>query len=110
MSNESKPMIIDLNEHFKSIVFEKKEQVSESLQLFTLEEQMVNYSNEVLSIKVMSVALPPNYNPDTKNEEQVVDWLQNSVHNNHISAHILAKKYGEHLEIKLEKKEPYINN
>ena len=109
MSNESNP-IVDLDNFVGSIVFEKKEQVSESLQTLTLEEQMLNYSNEVLGIKVMSVALPPNFNPDTRNEFQLIHWLQNSVHNNHTSAHILAKKYGEHLEIKLEKKEPYTNN
>lgn len=109
MSNESNP-IVDLDNFVGSIVFEKKEAISESSEIFTLEEQMVNYSNEVLGIKVMSVVLPPNYDPELRKEPQVIDWLQNSVHNNHTSAHILAKKYGEHLEIKLEKKEPYTNN
>ena len=109
MSNESNP-IVDLDNFVGSIVFERKEQVSETLQTFTLQEQMLNYSNDVLGIKVTSVALPPNYNPEPKSEIEVTDWLQNSVHNNHTSAHILAKKYGEHLEIKLEKKEPYNNN
>jgi hypothetical protein len=109
MSNETKPMI-DLNEHFKSVVFEKKEDLESETKIFTLQEQMVNYSNEVLGIKVMSVALPLNYNPETKSETEVINWLQNKVKNNHTSAYILASKYGEKLKVKLEKKEPYTNN
>ena len=109
MSNESNP-IVDLDNFVGSIVFERKEQVTETLQKLTLEEQMVNYSNDVLGIKVISVVLPPNYKPEPKSEIEVTDWLQSKVKNNYISAHILAQKYGEKLKIKLNQKEPYNNN
>ena len=109
MSNESNP-IVDLDNFVGSIVFERKEQVTETLQKLTLEEQMVNYSNDVLGIKVISVVLPPNYKPEPKSEIEVTDWLQSKVKNNYISAHILAEKYGETLKIKLNQKEPYNNN
>jgi hypothetical protein len=109
MSDESNP-IVDLENFVGSIVFERKEQVSESLQTLTLEEQMLYNSNEVLGIKVMSVVLPPNYDPELRKEPQITEWLQNKVKNNHISAHILALKYGEKLKVKLEQKEPYNNN
>ena len=106
MSNESNP-IVDLENFVGSIVFEKKEQVSESLQTLTLEEQMLNYSNDVLGVKVISVALPLNYSPERKSETEVTNWLQNKVKNNHISAYILARKYGEKLKVRLEQREPY---
>lgn len=108
MSNESNP-IVDLDNFVGSIVFEKKEDTSENSENFTLEQKMVNYSNEVLGIKVMSVAIPPNYNPELRNEAQAIEWLQDKVKNKHTSAYILASKYGERLKIKLEQKEPYIN-
>jgi hypothetical protein len=71
---------------------------------------MVNYSNDFLGIKVMSVALPPNYSPVKKTEAQLIDWLQNKVKNNHTKAYLLSLKYGEKLKVKLDQKEPYVNN
>ena len=62
---------------------------------------MVNYSNEVLGIKVISVALPPNYNPAPKTEEEVIDWLQNKVQHRNTVAYRLSLKYEEHLKTKL---------
>ncbi len=75
MSNETKTMI-DLNEHSKSVVFEKKEDLESETKIFTLQEQMVNYSNEVLGIKVMSVALPSNYNPKLRSKKQFTSWFK----------------------------------
>jgi hypothetical protein len=109
MTNYPKP-IIEIDEHFKSVVFEKKVDLAEDNKTFTLEEQMVNYSNEVLGIKVMSVSLPLNYNSEHKSKKEVNNWLQNKIKNNYASAYILASKHGEKLEIKLELKEPYNNN
>jgi len=103
MSNESNP-IEDLQNFVESIVFEKKEKVTESIRKLTLEEEMVNYSNDVLGIKVISVVLPPNYKPEPKLEREVTEWLKNKVKNNYISAHLLAQKYGEKLKIKLNQK------
>lgn len=47
-----------------------------------LNEKMVNHSNNVLGIQVMSVALPNNYNPELRNENQANAWhkaIKNSV-------------------------------
>ena len=107
MPQNQKPLI-DLTEHIGNVIFEKKEDVS-TPKIFTLEEQMVNYSNEVLGIKVMSVALPENFNPNPKSETELLDWLQNKIHHRHTPAYRISLKYGEKLKVKLEKKEPYIN-
>jgi hypothetical protein len=98
----------ELNEHISNIVFKKKETIEEP-KTHTLEEQMVNYSNEVLGVKVISVALPPNYNPAPKTEEETIDWLQNKVRHRNTIAYRLSLKYGERLKTKLEQKEPYTN-
>jgi len=107
MLNE-KPTI-NVNEHVGNIIFDKKEDYSQP-KTFTLEEQVVNYSNEVLGIKVMSVALPPNYTGQPKTEAQVMDWLRNKVHSRHTFSYSIALKYGEKVKIKSEKKQPYNNN
>lgn len=106
--NNTKPTF-ELTEHIGNIVFEKKEEVSEP-KIFTLEEQMVNHSNEVLGIKVMSVALPKNYDPAPKTEVQLFNWFENKLNHKHSFAYRMSLKYGEKLKIKLEKKEPYNNN
>lgn len=110
MTNEPKQSDLSFNffdngikKQFKDVFFEKKEDNPTPVQTFSLEQQMVNYSNEVLGIKVMSVALPPNYNPELRNEEQVIDWLKNSVKNKNTSAYLLAKKYDESLKIEFTK-------
>lgn len=107
MNNQK--LTFELTEHIANIVFEKKENVSET-KIFTLEEQMVNYSKEVLGIKVMSVALPKNFSPEPKSETELLDWLQNKINNTHTFTYRIALKYGEKLKVNLEKKEPYNNN
>jgi hypothetical protein len=98
-----------LNEHITDIIFERKEDFVEAKNL-TLEEQVLNYSNEVLGIKAMSVALPPNYSPEPKTEEQIMNWLRNTIHNRHSSAYALSLKHGEKSKIKLDQKKPYSKN
>jgi hypothetical protein len=92
---------ININEHVGNIVFDKKESSSQS-KIFTIEEMVVNYSNEVLGIKVMSVALPPNYSAQPKTEIQVIDWLRDRIHSRYTFAYQMALKYGEKLSIKSE--------
>lgn len=100
--------IINISEHVGNIVFDKKEDSSQS-KIFSLEEQVVNYSKEVLGIKVMSVALPNNYTGQPKTEAQVMDWLRNRIHSKYYFAYSMALKYGEKVKIKSEKKHPYNN-
>jgi hypothetical protein len=100
---------INVSEHVGNIIFDKKEDSSKA-KLFTLEEMVVNYSNEVLGIRVMSVALPPNYSAQPKTEAQVIDWLRNRVHSRYTFAYSIALKYGEKLKVKSEQKQPYNNN
>jgi len=105
----SKNQTPNLNEHISDYIFDKQENSCEA-KLYTLEEQLVNFSNEVLGIKVMSVALPISYQPQQKTEEQVIDWLRNTVQSRYNSAYALCLKHDEKLKIKLQQKQPYINN
>ena len=107
--SENKKQTIVLTEHIGNIVFDKKEDSSISVD-YNLEEQIVLFSNKVLGVQVQSVALPPNYLPQPKNETQVMDWLRNKIHNRYSFAYSMGLKYGEKLNLKLEKKEPYNNN
>ena len=107
--SENKKQTIGLTEHIGNIVFDKKED-SSIIADYNLEEQIVLYSNKVLGVKVQSVVLPPNYLPQPKNEKQVMDWLRNKIHNRYSFAYSMGLKYGEKLNLKLEKKEPYNNN
>lgn len=92
---------INISEHVGNIVFDKKEDSSKA-KLFTLEEMVVKYSNEVLGIRVMSVALPTNYSAQPKTEAQVIDWLRDRIHSRYTFAYQIALKYGEKLNIKSE--------
>lgn len=67
----------NLNQNIADYIFDKQE--DSEAKLYSLEEQLVNFSNEVLGIKVMSVALPIGYTVQPKTEEQVIDWLRNTV-------------------------------
>ena len=87
----------------------EKKQDDLILESLTLEERMVNYSNDVLGIRVSSVSLPENYNPETRGENEMLNWLQNRIKNKYSSAFNLAKKYEEKLNIKLDQKKPYAN-
>jgi hypothetical protein len=87
-------------------VFERKEDVSFEV---NLKNEMV-YNKQVSGIEVQSVALPPRYTPAPKTETQVMDWLRNKIHSRYSFAYSMALKYGEKLNFKLEKKEPYNNN
>jgi hypothetical protein len=107
--SENKKQTIGLTEHIGNIVFDKKED-SSIIPDYNLEEQIVLFSNKVLGVQVQSVALPPNYLPQPKNETQVMDWLRNKIYNRYSFAYSMGLKYGEKLNLKLEKKEPYNNN
>ena len=63
-----------------------------------------------MGLKVQSVVLPANYLPQPKTETQVMDWLRNKIQSRHSFAYSMSLKYGEKLNLKLEKKEPYNNN
>jgi hypothetical protein len=39
-----------------------------------------------------------------------MDWLRNKIYNRYSFAYSMGLKYGEKLNLKLEKKEPYNNN
>jgi hypothetical protein len=103
MSKEIKTPTFEINKHISDVIFEKKEDSTET-KIITIEEQMVNYSNEVLGIKVKSVALPLNHSPETKTESQVIHWLRDRIHSRYSTAYELALKYGEKLKVKLDKK------
>jgi hypothetical protein len=106
--DNTKPTL-EISEHVGNIMFEKKETITET-KIFTLEEQMTNYSNEVAGIKVTSVSLPPNYDPTPKTETQLLNWLENKLNHRNTFAYRMSLKYGEKLMVKLEKKEPYNKN
>lgn len=107
---EMNPFYFELNKHIANIVFEKKSDELGVEKELTVEESLVNYSNQMLNIKVQSVALPPNYSIEPKTEKQLMFWLTNTIKNIHSKAYSLCLKYGEKLRIKSDKKEPYINN
>lgn len=104
----SKNKASNLNEHISDFIFNKKEDSSES-KLYTLEEQLVNFSNEVLGIKVMSVALPISYQCQQKTETQLIDWLSNTVQSRYTSAYELCLKYENKFKFKSDQKQPYSN-
>ena len=106
MSENKKPTIA-LTEHIGNVVFDKKEDSSSTD--YNLEEQILLYSNNVFGIKIQSVALPPNYLPQPKTEEQVMNWLRNRIQNNWSYAYSMSLKYAEKLKLKLDKKQPYNN-
>ena len=108
MPEETKIPTFEINKHISDIIFEKKDDLTEA-KILTMEEQMVNYSNEVLGIKVKSVALPFNHNSETKTEAQLIDWLRNRIHNRYSNAYELALKYGEKIKVKTDKK-PLLND
>ena len=83
----------ELNKHFSDVIFDKKEDYDEP-KTFTTEEQMVNFSNEVLGIQVMSLSLPNNYSPQPKTEVEVMAWLRDKIHNRHSFAYSISLKYG----------------
>ena len=97
---------LELNKQLLDVMFDKKDEPQES-KIFTLEEQMVNHTNEVLGVKVMSVSLPPNYDPTPKTEAQLLNWLENRLHHRNTFAYRMSLKYGEKLKLKLDIKEPY---
>jgi len=107
--SENKKQTIGLTEHIGNIVFDKKEDSSISVD-YNLEEQIVLFSNKVLGVQVQSVVLPANYLPQPKTEKQVMGWLRNKIQSRHSFAYSMSLKYGEKLNLKLEKKEPYNNN
>lgn len=75
---ENQKTILEINSHFMEAVFDKKGEL-EKEELISLEQQMVNHSNNVLGIKVMSVALPNKYALKAKNDVDVLNWLKNKV-------------------------------
>jgi hypothetical protein len=107
--SENKKQTIGLTEHIGNIVFDKKED-SSIIADYNLEEQIVLFSNKVLGVQVQSVVLPANYLPQPKTEKQVMGWLRNKIQSRHSFAYSMSLKYGEKLNLKLEKKEPYNNN
>ena len=100
---------LKLNKQLLDIMFDKKDEPQEA-KIFTLEEQMINYSNEVAGIKVTSVSLPPNYDPTPKTETQLLGWMENKLNHRNTFAYRMSLKHGEKLIVKLEKKEPYNKN
>lgn len=108
--SESKKQTINLTEHIGSVVFEKKENAVSNEKISTLEEEMVCRNNMIFKIQAQSVVLPPNYKPQVKTENQVLDWLRNKIHSRHSATYVLSLKYEEKTKIKLEQKEPYNNN
>ena len=107
MSENQKP-IISLTEHVTNVVFAKKEDSSINID-YNLEEQIVLFSNKVLGVQIQSVVLPPNYLPQPKTEEEVMNWLRDRIQNNWSYAYSMSLKYAEKLKLKLDKKQPYNN-
>jgi hypothetical protein len=75
MLNENK-INIDKKSLLGNLVFEKKENSGEEHKSLTLQEIMVNHSKNALGIKVISVALPSNYNPKLRGKKQFTSWLK----------------------------------
>jgi hypothetical protein len=51
--------------------------------------------------------LPIGYTVQPKTEEQVIDWLSNTVQSRYTSAYAMCLKYEERLKIKLNQKSIY---
>jgi hypothetical protein len=75
MLNETK-INIDPKPLLGNLVFEKKQNSGEENKNLTLQERMVNHSKDVLGIKVISVALPSNYNPKLRSKKQFTSWFK----------------------------------
>ena len=110
MSNSKEsPFYFELNKHIGDVVFEKKEQIFEP-KTNTIEESMVLHSNNILKIRVQSVALPIGYSPKPKSEQLFMWWLTHHIKNIYAYTYSFCLKYEEKLRIQSDKKEPYINN
>jgi hypothetical protein len=92
--------VSNLQEYFNDIFFDKKND-SDIDVVYNLEEQLVLFSNNVLGVKVQSVALPNNFTNEPKTEAQVLDWLRNKIHNLHSLAYVLTMKYDEKIKTQL---------
>jgi hypothetical protein len=88
----------ELQEFVANIVFDKKNDSDVDV-TYNLEEQLVLFSNNVLEVKVQSVALPNNFRNELKTESQVLHWLRDKIYNVHIPAYVLAMKYGEKFKV-----------
>ena len=81
---------LEINVAFKDLIFEPAEAVEP---ITTMEEAFVTRQRETFGIKVASVAFPPNFTGDFRNENEVCDWLQNKVFSTKLAHHNHAKKY-----------------
>ena len=101
---------LEIKNHSADKIFDKKNKKVQETEKPNVENIIVNHSNIVLGRRVRSVCLPPNYSLKPKTEAQVMDWLRNKIQNRHSFAYSMSLKYGEKLKIRIEQKEPYINN
>lgn len=79
-----------VSDKLMDIIFEKKE--VEKPTLYTTEEQMLFLNND-LNIKVQSVALPKGFVCLDKTEVEILDWMQNKVHNINTAFYKINSKY-----------------
>lgn len=107
---KNKKLSVNLTEHIRNIVFDKKNEAISLSETLTLEEELIRRHREVLKIKVQSVALPPNYNLAPKTEAEIIDWLCNRVKSNWSYAYSMGLRYRQKFTLKLEQKETYNNN
>ncbi len=81
---------LEINENFKDLIFEPAEAVEP---MTTMEEAFVTRQRETFGIKVASVAFPPKFNGEHRDENQVCDWLQKKVFSTKLAEYNYAKKY-----------------
>jgi len=81
---------LKINENFKDLIFEPAEAVEP---ITIMEEAFVTRQRETFGIMVNSVAFPPNFVGEHRDENQVYDWLQKKVFSTKLAEYNYAKKY-----------------
>jgi hypothetical protein len=81
---------LEINESFKDLIFEPAEAVEP---ITIMEEAFVTRQRETFGIMVNSVAFPPNFTGDFRNENEVCNWLQKKVFSTKLAEYNYAKKY-----------------
>jgi len=81
---------LEINESFKDLIFEP---IESNTALSTMQEKFITRQRETFGINVASVAFPPKFNGEHRDENQVCDWLQKKVFSTKLAEYNYAKKY-----------------
>ena len=80
----------DIDENFKKVLIFEPKRIKQAE--IIMQKRFVKHQRETLGIKVSSVAFPPNFTGDFKDENDVCDWLQNKVFSTTLAHYNYVKK------------------